>query len=78
MENSNRFEEEEAALQMPDIDMDDMAEAVEDSLQTAADLTKRLGDLNKEMVEYMYSYAQAKATSKWVGLVSGVLLTNSI
>ena len=49
MENSNRFEEEEAALQVPEMDMDDMAEAVEESLQTAADLTKRLAELNKEM-----------------------------
>lgn len=64
MDNANSFEDEEISLQSPDVDLDSMADSVEESLKTADELANRLGEINKEMVEYMYHYAQAKASNK--------------
>ena len=64
MENASKFEEEDTAMVTPDLELDDMAEVVEETLKTTEDLSRRLGELNKEMVEYMYNYAQAKASNK--------------
>ena len=64
MENSSRFEEEESTLRSPELDLDHVTDAVENSLKVAGELAQRLGDLNKEMVDYMYSYAQAKTSTK--------------
>lgn len=37
---------------------------VTESLDTARELTDRIAELNKEMVDYMYQYANAKAGNK--------------
>ncbi len=66
MDNTAKFEQENLGSNSPEmeLDLDDVAESVEDSLKTAGDLAKRLGELNKEMTDYMYTYAQAKASNK--------------
>lgn len=37
---------------------------VEDAIDTAEQLARRLDELNKEMIKYMFDYAQAKASNK--------------
>ena len=64
MENTTKFDEDETAIKTPDLDLDEMAETVEETLKVAGGLAERLGELNKDMVEYMYQYAQAKASNK--------------
>ena len=51
-------------VRTPELDLDDMAETVDETLKTTEDLAYRLAALNKEMVEYMYNYAQAKTSNK--------------
>lgn len=64
MENSKSFEEEDWFPHTPDIDLDDVAEQIEDSLVMAAALTTRLGELNREMVEFVANNTMAKASTK--------------
>ncbi|XP_013417598.1 nuclear mitotic apparatus protein 1 isoform X2 [Lingula anatina] len=64
IENSSTFDEEDLRKGSPDIDLDEVAVKITDSLNTAAELTQRISDLNKEMVEYLTNYAQAKAGNK--------------
>lgn len=64
MDNTNKFEEDETAIRTPDIDLDEMADTIETTLKTTEDLAERLGELNKDIVEYMYQWAQAKASNK--------------
>lgn len=65
MENAHHIDDDDqAAIASPDIEMDDVAEAIDESLQKAKELAQRLAELNKEMVEHMYQYAQAKASNK--------------
>ena len=64
MQNAQKLDDDDIRIKSPDLDLDDMAETVEETLKTTEDLTKRLGELNKEMMEYMYNYAQAKASNK--------------
>ena len=66
MQNAQKLDDDDIRIKSPDLDLDDMAETVEETLKTTEDLAKRLGELNKEMMEYMYNYAQAKASNKYV------------
>ena len=45
-----------------------ISNSVEDSLAHAHALTNRLGELNREMVDYVAALAEKKASSKWVAL----------
>ncbi|CAD5118519.1 DgyrCDS7212 [Dimorphilus gyrociliatus] len=64
MENAHHIDDDDqAAISSPDLEMDDVAEAIDESLQKAKELAQRLAELNKEMVEHMYQYAQAKASN---------------
>ncbi|XP_048251263.1 myosin-9-like isoform X5 [Haliotis rufescens] len=71
MENSKSYEEEDWFPGTPDIDLEDVADKIDDSLKTANDLTKRLGELNKEIVDCLAAYAEKKATNKQVNLQGG-------
>ncbi|KAL5020532.1 hypothetical protein ScPMuIL_003424 [Solemya velum] len=62
--NSKSYEEEDWFPKTPDLDLEDVGLQVEDSLSTAEELARRLGDLNKEMVDWLTNYAHTKATSK--------------
>ena len=64
MENSKSFEEEDWFPKTPDLDLDDVHDSIEDSLETAHTLTRRLGELNREIVDYLAQYAEKKASSK--------------
>ncbi|XP_035829519.1 cingulin, partial [Aplysia californica] len=64
MENSKRIDEEDWFPTTPDIDLDEMSSTVEESLSHAHELTNRLSDLNKEMVDYMANLAERKASNK--------------
>ncbi|XP_076439302.1 uncharacterized protein LOC143278152 isoform X3 [Babylonia areolata] len=68
-ENSKNMEEEDWFPSTPDLDLEEVGDKIEDSLQVARDLTQRLGDLNKEMVDYMATYAEKKASNKLGGIV---------
>ena len=63
-ENSKNIDEEDWFPMTPDLDLEEVGDKIEDSLQVARDLTHRLGDLNKEMVDYMATYAEKKASNK--------------
>lgn len=67
-DTTHRWEEEELNPSTPDVDLDEVQQSVNESLDTARDLTNRISELNKEMVDYMYQYANAKAGNKWVKL----------
>ena len=64
MENATKIDEDDSAVPTPDIELDDMMETIDDTLKKTEDLATKLGDLNKEMVGYMYEYAHAKASTK--------------
>ena len=64
MENQAKFEEEETAIRSPELDLDEMSETVEETLKTTEGLAERLGELNKDIVDYMYQWAQNKASNK--------------
>ena len=64
MDNANKFEEEETALRIPDLDLEEAQEVVEETLATAESLAKRLGEINKEMADYMYEWARQQANTK--------------
>ena len=63
-ENSKEIDKEDWFPTTPDLDLEEVGDKIDDSLQTARDLSKRLGELNKEMVEYMANYAEKKASNK--------------
>lgn len=46
--------------------MDDAQQSIEESLETAKDLTIKIAETNKEMVNYMVQYANSKAGNKLV------------
>ena len=64
MENASKIDDDDAQIKTPEIELDDMMDTIDDTLKRTEDLAQRLGDLNKEMVNYMYDYAQAKASTK--------------
>jgi hypothetical protein len=64
MDNTNKFDEDETAIKTPELDLDEMALTIEETLKTTESLADRLGELNKDIVEYMYQWAQAKASNK--------------
>nr|KAG5685995.1 hypothetical protein BaRGS_028328 [Batillaria attramentaria] len=64
MENSKKVDEEDWFPTTPDMDLEEVGEKIEDSLQVAQNLTKKLGELNKEMIDFMANYAEKKASNK--------------
>lgn len=68
MENSQESDVSEGGrADSPEMDLDAMAQTVEETLETTEQLALRLGELNRDMMEYMRSVAQAtKAGSKQV------------
>ncbi|XP_041356071.1 uncharacterized protein LOC121373472 [Gigantopelta aegis] len=64
MENSKSIEDEDWFPKTPDLDLDDVQDSIEESLDTAYTLTRRLGELNREIVDYLATYAEKKASSK--------------
>ncbi|CAC5411825.1 unnamed protein product [Mytilus coruscus] len=69
MENSKSYEEEDWFPKTPDLDLDDVAEQVDESLNKAEDLANRLGEINQEMVNWLSNYAINKASSKALAFV---------
>ena len=57
-------EEETAVISADDIDLEEVAGAVEESLDTATKLAHRLAEINHEMVNYMVNLNQSKASNK--------------
>ncbi|XP_064595815.1 neurofilament medium polypeptide-like [Liolophura sinensis] len=64
MTNAKNFEKENWDDPTPEIDLDDVASKIEDSLNTAEELTGRLSEINKEMVSYLTSHASHKGSHK--------------
>ncbi|KAJ8311753.1 hypothetical protein KUTeg_011108 [Tegillarca granosa] len=64
MDNSKSYEEEDWYPGTPDVDLDDVSQKIEDSLETAGELAQRLGQLNQEMVDWLSNYAITKASNK--------------
>ncbi|XP_052059105.1 myosin heavy chain, striated muscle-like isoform X5 [Mytilus californianus] len=69
MENSKSYEEEDWFPKTPDLDLDDAAVKVDESLNKAEDLANRLGEINQEMVNWLSNYAINKASSKALAFV---------
>ncbi|XP_067942070.1 myosin-3-like [Watersipora subatra] len=63
-DTTHRLEEEDLNPPSPEVDLDEVQQSVTESLDTAKTLTARIAELNKEMVDYMYQYANAKAGNK--------------
>ncbi|XP_055872551.1 golgin subfamily A member 3-like isoform X5 [Biomphalaria glabrata] len=63
-ENSKNIDEEDWFPTTPDMDHDEVSSKVEDSLSYAQSLTKRLAELNKDMITYMTTMAEKKASHK--------------
>ena len=61
------MEEEEVVEETADLDLDDCATKVHETLNTAEGLAKRLGDLNQDIIEWLVNYANNKASNKYVG-----------
>ena len=66
MDNAKSIEDEDLTPPTPEIDLDDCANKIEDSLQTAKDLTNKLGEINSDMVDWLTNYAINKASTKYV------------
>ena len=64
MDNATKIDEDDSQIETPDIDFDDMLETMDQTIKKTEGLATKLGDLNKEMVGYMYEYAQTKAGTK--------------
>ncbi|RUS69913.1 hypothetical protein EGW08_022325, partial [Elysia chlorotica] len=64
MENTKLIDEEDWFPTTPDMDLEEISNSVEDSLAHAHALTNRLGELNREMVDYVAALAEKKASSK--------------
>ncbi|GFN98092.1 centrosome-associated protein cep250-like isoform x1 [Plakobranchus ocellatus] len=64
MENNKLIDEEDWFPTTPDMDLEEISNSVEDSLAHAHALTNRLGELNREMVDYVAALAEKKASSK--------------
>ncbi|CAL1539572.1 unnamed protein product [Lymnaea stagnalis] len=64
MENCKNIDEEDWFPTTPDMDLDEVSNTVEDSLNHAHELTKRLAELNKDMIKYMGAAAEKKASNK--------------
>ena len=62
--DATRPEEDEPFPPSPDIDMEEVAISIEESLDTAEKLADRLGELNTEMCDWLTNYAINKASSK--------------
>ncbi|KAK3715909.1 hypothetical protein RRG08_043924 [Elysia crispata] len=67
MENTKLIDEEDWFPTTPDMDLEEISNSVEDSLAHAHALTNRLGELNREMVDYVAALAEKKASSKGNG-----------
>lgn len=52
------------AEEKPEIDLEEAANKVNESLSTAEELSKRLGDLNQDIIEWLVNYANTKASNK--------------
>ncbi|XP_025084142.1 myosin-10-like isoform X4 [Pomacea canaliculata] len=70
-ENSKKIDDEDWFPTTPDMDLDDVSEKIEDGLHVAQELSRRLGDLHKDMVEYMATYAEKKASNKLTQMMEG-------
>ncbi|XP_074660245.1 uncharacterized protein LOC141912760 isoform X2 [Tubulanus polymorphus] len=65
MENGNKLEDDDTAYTTsPDVDMDDVSNAIEESIEYTEILIHRVGQINKDIVECLANYAQNKAGSK--------------
>ncbi|GFS04023.1 centrosome-associated protein CEP250-like isoform X1 [Elysia marginata] len=64
MENTKLIDQEDWFPTTPDMDLEEISNNVEDSLAHAHALTNRLGELNREMVDYVAALAEKKASSK--------------
>ncbi|KAL4216433.1 hypothetical protein ACF0H5_024158 [Mactra antiquata] len=68
LENS-KLDEEEVTEEKPEVDLEEAANKVNESLNTAEELAKRLGDLNQDIIEWLVNYANTKASNKVGGMV---------
>ena len=64
--DNSKPDEEDIVEEKPEIDLDECSNKINDSLKTAEDLTKKLGDLNQDIIEWLVNWANTKASNKWV------------
>ena len=64
MENATKIDEDEAEIETPDIELEEMMGTIDETLKKTENLATKLGDLNKEMVNCMFEYAQKQDTKK--------------
>ena len=48
----------------PIVDLEEASTKVNESLNTAEELTKRLSDINQDIIDYLINYANTKASNK--------------
>ncbi|CAH1790321.1 unnamed protein product [Owenia fusiformis] len=64
MDSSQQMEEEDLATPTPEFNLDEVAENMASTIDTAQDLSKKLGEINHEMVEYLTSVSATKAGNR--------------
>ncbi|KAH3740919.1 hypothetical protein DPMN_047636, partial [Dreissena polymorpha] len=62
--DNSKGEDEEVVEERLQIDLDEASKQVHESLNTAEELTKRLSDLNQDIIEWLVNYANTKASNK--------------
>ena len=62
--DNSKPDEEDLVEEKPEIDMDECSSKINESLKTAEDLTKKLSDLNQDIIEWLVNWANTKASNK--------------
>ena len=68
-DNAAKFDEEEmvsVTSEREQFDLEEMSEAVENTLATCNSLAERLGEINHEMADYIDKVVSSKASNKYV------------
>ncbi|KAK2167421.1 hypothetical protein LSH36_28g08000 [Paralvinella palmiformis] len=64
VENATLLEEDDMLLQSPDLDLEEMEDAVEETLKQTENLAQKLSNLKKGLDEHMHNLAQIKGSTK--------------
>ncbi|XP_053387320.1 uncharacterized protein LOC123542904 [Mercenaria mercenaria] len=62
--DNSKLDEDELVEDKPEIDLEEAANKVNESLTTAEELAKKLSDLNQDIIEWLVNYANTKASNK--------------
>jgi hypothetical protein len=64
VENATLLEDDDMLLQSPDLDLEEMEDAVEETLRQAESLGEKLVNLKKGLDDHMHNLSQMKGSNK--------------